>query len=244
MKKFGFKNGKNSTHIRRTIMLEELETLLEAVPNATSIQDYLYGIEEINCLGKRTEKNRKYTGEYLIELYTLDPHIPLFRTLLYFWKRETEGHPLLALLCAVSRDPILKASLKVILETPESTVLERQKMEAFIDSFETGRFSKTTLVSIAQNLDSSWTKSGHLAGRAKKIRSRASATPATVAYALYLSHLEGIRGMELFETDYLKMMDCSREKCMELAEIASMRGWMIFKRIGNIIEVSFPNLIS
>jgi len=225
-------------------MIEDLQLLLDAVPNASHLEEYISAIEEANCLGKRTQKTRNYSADYLIELYTLNPQVPIYRTLLYFWKRDSEARPLLALLCSASRDSLLRSSLKVILNTPETANLTRQTMEEFIDALEHGRFSKATLKSVAQNINSSWTKSGHLTGKVKKIRSRANATPATVAYALYLSYLEGARGIELFETDYLKMMDCSREKAMELAEIASMRGWMVFKRIGNVVEALFPNLIS
>lgn len=242
--KFGLRFGKNSTHIRRTVMFEDLATLLEAVPNASSIEEYRSAIEVENCLGKRTQKTRKYSADYLTELYTLNPKIALFRVLLYFWKRDIEARPLLALLCSVSRDSVLRGSFKIIQTTQEGTFLPRTTMEEFIEAIEPGRFSKVTITSMAQNINSSWTKSGHLSGRTKKIRIRANPTPASVAYALYLGYLHGIRGPQLFETDFVKMMDCSREKAIELAEFASQRGWLVFKRIGNVMELSFPNLIT
>jgi len=244
LKKLGFRFGKSSTHLRRTIMLEDLELLLEAIPKATDVKEYITAIEDQNCLRKRTEITRKYSGQYLTQMYTLNPKVAIFRSLLYFWNRELEARALLALLCSVARDDLLRKSIKVILDKPESAALSRGEMEEFIDSLEPGRYSKVTLASIAKNLNSSWTKSGHLTGRAKKIRSRAQATPAAVAYALYLSYLNGARGTELFETDYLKVMDCSRDRAIELAEIASMRGWMVFKRIGNVVEALFPILIT
>jgi hypothetical protein len=240
----GFRFGKNSTHIRRTIMFEDLELLIDAVPNSTSINEYISAIEDGNCLGKRTQKTRTYSAKYLIELYTLNPDIALFRTLLLFWERDVEARPLLASLCSAARDPLFRSSLKVILNTPESTILSKETMEEFIDAIEPGRFSKSTLQSIVRNIFSSWTKSGHLTGRAKKIRTRANSTPASVAYALYLGYLCGIRGPELFATDFVKMMDCNREKAIELAEIASQRGWIVFKRVGNVMELLFPNLIT
>ena len=225
-------------------MFDELEILLSTVQSAANRQEYITAIVDDNCLGKRTQKTREYTAQYLIQLYTLDPDIALFRSLLYFWKREPEARPLLALLCASSRDSLLRSSLKVILDIPESGVLTKETMVDFINQIEPERFSKITTESIAKNLNSTWTKSGHLQGRTKKVRSKANATPAAVGYALYISYLQGVRGTELFETDYLKMLDCSKEKAIELAEIASSRGWIVFKRIGNVIEVLFPNLIS
>jgi hypothetical protein len=42
----------------------------------------------------------------------------------------------------------------------------------------------------------------------------------------------------------MRIVDCSTDKAIELAESASRRGWIVFKRIGNVIEVQFPNLLS
>lgn len=225
-------------------MLEELELLLEEVPNPTDENELLNAIINENCLGKRSAKSKELTARHLVELYALNPKIPIFRALLYFWNREPDARPLLALLCSSTRDSLLSSSHRIIHETPNTTILSREKMENFIDSLEPGRFSKATLRSVAQNINSSWTKSGHLQGRVKKLRAQAKATPAAVAYALYLGYLCGVRGPELFETNLTIMMDCSREKAIELAEVASQRGWIIFKRIGNVMEILFPNLIT
>ena len=40
------------------------------------------------------------------------------------------------------------------------------------------------------------------------------------------------------------MLDCSFDKAIELAEEASRKGWIVFKRVGDVIEVLFPNLIN
>jgi hypothetical protein len=100
------------------------------------------------------------------------------------------------------------------------------------------------LKSTAQNINSTWTKSGHLRGRAKKIRSRAKATPGAAAYALLQGYLSGLRGESLFSSEYAKLLDCPVDRTMELAETASRRGWIVFKRVGSVIEVLFPNLIT
>ncbi len=42
----------------------------------------------------------------------------------------------------------------------------------------------------------------------------------------------------------IKLLDCSFDKAIERAEEASRRGWIIFKRIGDVMEVQFPNLIT
>jgi len=230
-------------------MLDELSLLISYVNNPEADRkEYLRAIEEDNCqdncLGKQSGSARKLTAKHLVELYVLDPSITLFKSLLYFWCREPNGRPILALLFAYTRDAILRMSAPFILRFPEGTVVKREALEEFIDSHDPGRYSAATLRSTAQNLNSTWTKAGHLVGRRTKIRSKADPTPATVSFALLLGYLAGIRGEALFETEYAKILDCSISRALELAEMASLRGWIVFKRVGKIMEVLFPNLLT
>jgi hypothetical protein len=48
----------------------------------------------------------------------------------------------------------------------------------------------------------------------------------------------------LLKTEFIALLDCTAERALELAEEASKNGWMVFKRIGDVIEVSFPSLIT
>lgn len=227
------------------MMFAELTTLLEYVndPNA-SRTDYTRAIVEYNCLAKRTDKNRIISKRYLLELYSLDPNLLLFRALLFFWERDPGGRHLLALLCAYARDPLLRASAKYILPQAEGVVVTRQTMEEFLDNLDPGRYSPGKLASNAKNLNSTWTQSGHLNGRTNKIRSKAASTSGSVSYALLLAYLTGIRGRSLFTSEYIKLLDCSMEHALEFAEDASRRGWIVLKRVGDVIEVLFPNFIN
>jgi len=243
--RFGFYLGKSGAHTSRTIMLQELRTLLICVDIVNSSRsDYYRGIVDQNYLGKRSAKTRQLTYNHLVSLYSLDPSHTLYRALLYFWQRDMAGQSLLALLCAYSRDSLLRMSAPFILSFPEGAIITREALEFFIDQKEPGRFSKATLKSTAQNLNASWTDSGHLVGRSRKIRSRAIPTIGSVAYALFLGYLNGARGEGLFTTEYVKILDCSRDKLLELARGASLKGWLVFKQVGNIMEVLFPNLLN
>jgi hypothetical protein len=42
----------------------------------------------------------------------------------------------------------------------------------------------------------------------------------------------------------MEINDCSKATAIELAENASARGWINYKRIGNVMEISLPNLIT
>lgn len=244
LEKFGFKFNKRSVHTGRTIMLEELSKLIEAVPDAIVHDEYVEAITDQNCLLKRSSSSRKITANFLTELYSLDPTSPIFRTLLFFWNRDEEGRALLAMLCAVCRDSVLNHSFKEIRTLEINTEVKKKAIEQLIEEMEPSRFSESTLQSMARNILASWTKSGHLKGRREKIRVQAKATPATVAYAIYLGYLTGERGPALFETKYMEINDCSKDTAIELAENASARGWIFFKRVGNVIEISLPKIIT
>lgn len=245
LSRFGFRFEQGSAHTSRTMMLEELGALLNYVDQPKAEKNvYLQAIDDENCLGKRSNKNRTLTYRHLVDLYSLDCNKLLFRALLYFWNRDINGQPLLALLCTYARDSIFRSTAPFILKFPEGATITRESLEDFIDAKEPGRFSKATLKSTAQNINSTWTKSGHLYGRARKVRSRANPTAGSVSYALLLGYLTGVRGQALFQTEYTKLFDCTFDKAIELAEEASRKGWIVFKRVGDVIEVLFPNLIN
>lgn len=243
--RLGFKFDKGGAHSSRTLMLEDMQMLLAKVNQPEALKDdYQYAIMEDNCLVKRTVKTRMLTFRHLVDLYSLDNSVILYRTLLFFWRRDPEGQSLLALLCAYSRDSILRSSAAFILKFNEGERISRDSLEELIDNIEPGRFSKATLRSTAQNINSTFTKSGHLHGRNIKIRNRAKPTAGSVSYALFLGYLTGIRGESLFRTEYMQLLDSTFERAIELAEEASRKGWLVFKRVGNIMEVLFPNLLN
>ena len=239
--RFGFSFNRNGVHSSRTMMLEELTSLLSHVkdPDASK-EDYLKAIIEDNCLGKRSGKTRILTARHLVDLYALDPKVPIFRTLRYLWDRDKEARPQLALLCAISRDTIFRASVPLVLDTYPGQRVSREKMEELIDSVEPGRFSKATLKSVAQNINSTWTQSGHLTGRKEKIRSSVVPTCGAVAYALFLGYLQGDRGEGFFQNQYVGILECSAARASELAEEASLKGWIALKKIGTVVDIQFP----
>lgn len=243
--KLGFSYDRGGVHLARTMMLRELSELLDHVADPAAPRDaYARAIVEQNVLGKRSGQTRQLTIQYLTRLYALDPSVTLFRALRYYWARDDAGRPLLALLCAYARDSVLRMSAPLILAIKPGTEVGRKRIEDYLDDQEPGRFSAATLKSAAQNIRSSWTQSAHLSGRIKKIRIKAVATPGAAAYALLLGYLRDARGEGLFNSEYAKLLDVSPENVIELAAEASQRGWMVFKRVGAVMEAAFPNLLT
>lgn len=227
------------------MMFKDLQLLFEHVKNTdASKNDYVRAIIEENCLKKRSEKTRHLTSRHLVYLYSLDPEVTVFRVLRFFWQRDVAARPLLALLCAYTRDSLLRLSTPFILARSKGTNVGRQALEDFIEKKEPNRFSAATLKSLAQNLNATWTDSGHVSGKVAKIRIKARPTAGSVSYALFLGYVSGIRGESLFSTDFTKLLDCSESHAIELAEDASRRGWIVFKRIGKVMEVQFPSLLT
>jgi hypothetical protein len=64
LERFGFKYNKRSVHTGRTIMLEELSNLLEAVPDAIVYDDYIKAIIDQNRLLKRSSSSRTITAKF------------------------------------------------------------------------------------------------------------------------------------------------------------------------------------
>lgn len=226
-------------------MLSELTRLLTHVDDPHAPQDvYRKAVLEENALGKRSAATRRVDWEYLVTLYAFDPSVTLFRTLRHFWALDSAGRPLLAHLCACARDPLLAATGPYVLAIPEGTRVSLSMTMEYVDALEPGRFSAGTLKSTCQNINASWTKSGHLEGRARKIRVNRNPSAGSTAYALLLGYLQGIRGALLFESKHVQLLDCSRERAVDLAEVAARHGWLAFKHIGNVMDVSFSEVLT
>lgn len=242
---FGFNNESGSTLTKRTMMTNELFLLFESVQDVQSDQDtYREAVIEGNCLAKRTVKNRGYSFNYLKRLYGLTPEYITFRAFRYFFDRDEKSRELLCLLTAYSRDKIIQASSEYIHKLPFGSGISKTDFENHIDKAFPSRFSQKMLQSLIRNLLSSWKQSGHLSAVRNTERQQVSPGSGAISFALLLGFLNGVRGQTLFQTEYIKLLDCSFERSIELAEQASRKGWMVFNRIGGVIEVGFPNLIN
>ncbi|MGD0971238.1 MAG: hypothetical protein ABSA04_07555 [Desulfobaccales bacterium] len=242
--RLGFRIGDRGTHSSRTIMLAELRLLLDSLPQDGQKSDYLDAVTRNNILGKRTVSTRKYSAKRLSELYGLDSGIPLFRAMRFFWTAGKEGRPLLAFLCAFARDPLLRFTAPAILPLKPGETVTTRKIEAVLAPSVEGRFNQSILNKVARNAASSWTQSGHLVGRVHKVRSHPEATPANAAFAIFIGYLEGKRAQRLFDTVWVKLLDRPVEEIAHLAADASRQGLLVYKNVGGVIEILFPDLLT
>ena len=244
LEQFGFKFGVSGGHSSRTMMLAELEALLAAVPCESTQTNYAEQIVELNLLSKPTVKARQLTLRHLTDLYSLDPDVPLFRIFRNFWDADTDAHPVLALTLSLARDPILRLSRDFVLELPAGQSITRADTEELLRQDTGDRFSAASLKSYAQNINGSWTQAGFLIGRVNKQRQKPMITPANIAYSLFLAYLEGATGERLFSSVWVRLLGESEERLYELAQIAALRGLLVFRRTGGVTEVRFPDYLT
>lgn len=240
----GFKVGASGTHTSRTIMVEELSALLASAGDESRREDFVRLIVEENALGKSTASTRRLTAQRLTELYALDTSVVLFRALTRLWRADRDSHALLALLCSLARDPLLRATAPSVLSLRDGQSFDRDAMTTALRAHAGSRLNESILDKVARNAASSWTQSGHLQGRVLKRRQRVTATPATVTMALLLGYLQGMRGPSILRTTWCEALDSTPETLSGLATRASMAGLLRFRQAGEVIEITFPDLLT
>ena len=237
MERAGFRFGPRGTHGSRTIMLRELTELFAALPATATREDYKTAIVEENVLGKRTYATRLSSRQRLAEMYGLDPRLALFRVLRHLWGLDRRGQPLVALLCALARDPLLRTTAHPVLALDPGEELIRSRFAATIRGAVGARMNDAVLDKVARNAASSWAQAGHLEGRVRKIRRRVKTTPGAAALALWLSQQEGRAGLSLLDADWAVVLDTSGPALLPHALDAKRLGLIRARVAGSVVEI-------
>jgi len=224
-------------------MLKELTELLRSVSTSASPDDFKRAIIDENLLGKKTVATRKLTNQRLSELYALDNRVPIFRILRQLWNIDHSGRPLLAFMVAYARDPLLRLTLDAVLGARPGSMVLTANLDACFANRLGDRLNPSVRNKVARNAASSWTQSGHLKGRVKKLRSKPVGTPACVAFAMLLGYTSGIHGRAILSTDWIRILDLTYSELMALVEAAKRQGLIEFKQLGDVVEVGFPQLL-
>jgi hypothetical protein len=241
--RFGYRFGRSGPHASRTMMLDEMSVLLERVPATAAKSEYRQAVVEFNALGKPTQKARELTFRHLSDLYGLDPTLAVFRVFRQLWNQDDQARPMLTLMIALVRDPLLRASRDFLLAKHPGELVRRDELEALLAKDDPDRFSRASLKSFAQNINGTWTQAGFLAGRASKTRVVPRITPTNVTFALFLGHLEGLSGQRLFTSNWVNLLPGSPDELVAQANSASNRGQIVFMNAGGVKEVRFPGYL-
>lgn len=224
--------------------LAELGKLLETLPLDSDFAQYEEAVVDDNLLLKATLANRKGTLRRLRELYSLDRAVPLFRVFRQLWELDPSSRPLLALLVAYARDPLLRATARPVLETPIGSELIRQSVFKAIAEVSDGGMSEATIDKVARNTSASWSQSGHLVGRVRKIRKRVVPTPTAISLAILLAYATGQRGKSLLASEFVQLLDADVETARSRAIDARRLGLIDLRQSGDVFDVRFTPLLN
>jgi hypothetical protein len=237
LRRFGFRLARGGVHLSKTMMLAELTALFSAVSSAgaDTIQAQVL---EFNVLAKRTGAARRIALARLDTLYGVQTAFPVAAVLARLWHRRAEGHPLLALLCALAREPLLRDSADAILPAAAGTSVRAPDIAVKLALKHPGRYSPKMLKSLAQNCASTWTQAGHLSGKVRKRRSSPVATPEAVAYAALLGALAGFGGPALLASPWMRTLDRSESELLNLLRAAEGVGLLRMRAGGGVVEIN------
>jgi hypothetical protein len=238
----GFRFGHRGAHSSRTMMVADLVTLFAHCPEQANRAMLKAAIVDDNLLGKNTVSTRTEAFERLSALYLLDPSKAMFTGLRWFWKQSADSRPMLALLTAVARDPLLRATVPTVQAMTVGATYDKVEVAEAIRTIDPEHFKPAILNKIAVNAGASWTQAGFLVGRAVKRRVRPVLTPAAVAYALYLGRLEDRSGDRLLDTIWTGLLDHPRHQIEAVAQDAAARQLLDYRRAGSVRDISFRRL--
>jgi hypothetical protein len=240
LEQIGCKFSPGGSHISRTMMLAELKLVLDAVPSGSPADSYHLAIGAHNVLGKGTDSTRQKSLRHLRELYGLSETVPIFAALRQLYLADSRTLPLLAFLCAWSRDPLLRATTLAISPVPEGREVSTESIANAIAEAFPGQYSKLNQNKIARNAASSWTQSGHLFGRTRKVRRRVQPTMGPVTMALWLGDIAGFHGTACFTSPWCRLLDLSTNQARARAMEAHRHRLLTMRAVGEIIELTFP----
>tara|TARA_B110000196_G_scaffold293833_1_gene282430 strand:+ start:15468 stop:16244 length:777 start_codon:yes stop_codon:yes gene_type:complete len=245
LESLGFKYGISGTHASRSMMIAELTELLNLHPNGAELKLIKQDIIDFNVLHKNTENSRKLTYGYLVDLYTLDNNVCLFRNFLKLWQQaNTDYQPLLALQLAFCRDALLRVGLPILQNIKLGEPYSKAQTIELLEEHNPGRYSTSSANSFAQNINGSLTQAGFLQGRSKKIRSQPKVGAVNVAFALFIAHLNGDDGSIALNNQWVKMLGIPQDEVIALAHNAHSRGIIKFSHASDVMEIRFPNWLT
>jgi len=235
-----FVMGSVRTTASHTIGVPHLIELLRAVPADAPHERYREVVVDENALGRPTHTGRQRTFRHLRELYFLDPTRPEFESMRRVWDVDPDARPMLAGILAFTRDGILRASFPAVQQAPAGAVVTSDDLTKAVTAAYGADLSAATLGKTGRNTGACWTQTGHLAGRTKKVRRTIDPFPAVVAFAAYLGHLSGNRGVSVLDTPWASLLDMPLGTGLKALRTAHTQGLIHLLVAGNVVDVSFP----
>ena len=234
-------------HTSRTMLLEDLSSVLAACPAGASRDDYRAAIIDLNVAGKDSLSSRQRTFRYLREMYRLDLDEAPFRAMLRLWVCEPRGRPQIALLMAAAHDRALTATSSGVLSIGAGEAATSESLAAAVEREFPGTYSPAIRSKIGRNALSSWTQAGYLhrsSTRSPALRRPIDPSPGAVAMALVLGLVDGVTGERLFDTVHAALLASSSATLHDRTHEAARKGWLEYRSRGAVTEVDLGALVS
>ena len=222
------------------MMLAELDVVLRSVPPGANFAEYREAILDRNVLGKTTDSTRQKSLRHLRELYALDETTSIFGLLRKLHAVDPASLPLLAIQVAWARDPLLRATTQPVIESTEGELVPTASLASSLELTFLNQYSELNRNKVARNAASTWTQSGHLAGRAMKKRQRIKPTVVATTMALFLGDTGGYRGAAVFPNPWCRLLDLNADRAKSLGVEAHRAGLLNLRVVGDVVELSFP----
>lgn len=235
-----FALGSLRTTASHTIAVPHLIELLRAVPAEAPQERYREAVVDDNVLGRPTQAGRQRSFRHLRELYFLDPSRLEFAALRRLWDIDAAAQPLMAGILAFTRDGILRASFPAVQQASPGAIVTSVDLTKAVTVIYGSDLSESTLGKTGRNTGACWTQTGHLAGRTKKVRQPVESFPAAIAFAAYLGHLAGNRGIGVLDTPWAALLDLPGGAALDALRTAHTQGLLDLLVAGNVVDVSFP----
>lgn len=242
--RFGFSAKQTGGHMARSMMLDELRLLFDAVPPTATRKEYQRAIVDENALGKPTASSRDKSYRHLVELYGLEKSTALFRALRQLAIQDPASIPLMGMVVTFCRDAQLRHSFGLIDHMRSGKVLPRERMEQHLETGFPGRFSAAMKKSLAQNVNTTWTYAGHLGGKSTKVRALPKPREAATTLAMLAGYLLGLRGQLLLESEFARLVVQDPGVVTTHLAKASSRGLLRFRHAGGVTEVDFSPMLT
>jgi hypothetical protein len=215
------------------MMLAELRTLLAS----GGIDEPRNAIVRDNLLGKPSIRAREAALYRLRQLYGVGGAWPICIALHRLWSHDPAARPLLAILCALARDPSLRAGAAAVLDASLGEQVRWPAIAAAYESLNPNRLGDKMAKSLAQNAGSTWTQAGFLKGAVRKERIRAKPTPTVAAYTALIASFCGFGGARLLECRWLDVLDRPVEDRLTLLRQAEGLGLARVRSVGDVLEI-------
>jgi hypothetical protein len=238
LNQLGFDQGLRGVHTSRTMMYDELSTVMNGVPRPRTQDTVRHAVLEENLCGKSTQSTRIETASKLISLYSFHSEARLFQAFDDLWDLTESSHPVLALLMACSRDTVLLSTATSICDTSLGEPFSKERVyQGLLNGF-AAKYRESTLRSVSRNIMASWKQSGHIAGRQNAIRTKAPSDYIAAAFAVVICLLRGMKGQEVLDSLWVRLLDLSAAELEAALQEASRHGLLTYRRVASVIELA------